>query len=389
MNNNNKLDAMPLIIQKDGNWDSLRTSIEELASTQDIKGIMALACEGLGILPDSFNQFLRNLSIPIFGGIFPKLIANAECFEHGYIVLGIESALDVYVVPSLSDADLDYDEWLAKAIPSSSMPEAKTMFVLVDGLAPRVGALIDSLFNKFGLQGNFIGGGAGSLITSNLCCLITPQGVIRDAAVLAIPRLHSQVSVAHGWLPIAGPFEVTASENNVIMTLDWEPALDVYRRVIEAQTGSIFDFTKDAQAHPFGIARLNMEFVVRDPIAVCSGNGLVCVGDVPRGSLIHIMHGDLSSLLSAASKVREMADANTIETNQSSVDIVMDCISRSMFLGEKIWSEIDLLHSKTRPMIGAFTLGEIANSGKDYLEFHNKTAVIATIWGEKNMSAAV
>ncbi|HEY8905019.1 MAG TPA: FIST N-terminal domain-containing protein [Rhodoferax sp.] len=185
MNNQKILGAMPLIIQDDGNWDSLLAAIAEIASTPGVKGIMALACESHGTVPDRFDVFLRNLSVPIFGGVFPGLIANSEHLEHGNIVLGLKSALDVYVVPSLSDAALDFDEWLAKAIPSNTMPEAKTMFVWVDGLAPRIGALIDSLFNTFGLQGNFIGGGAGSLTTPNLRCLITAQGVIRDAAVLA------------------------------------------------------------------------------------------------------------------------------------------------------------------------------------------------------------
>lgn len=387
MNSKKKLEAMPLIIQSDGNWDSLRAAITELTSTPGVKGIMALTCESHGTVPDSFDEFLRNLSVPIFGGVFPGLIANSEYLDHGNIVLGLKSALDVYVVPSLSDPALNYDEWLAKAIPSRTMPEAKTMFVLVDGLAPRIGALIDSLFNTFGLQGNFIGGGAGSLTTPNLRCLITAQGVIRDAAVLAIPRLHSQVSVAHGWLPIAGPFEVTSSENNVILTLDWEPALDAYRRVLEAQTGVPFDFAAVAQAYPFGLARFNMEFVVRDPIAVRHDGGLICVGDVPRGSLVHIMNGNLSSLLSAAAQVRTMADANTTTASQPSVDVAMDCISRALFLGEKISSEIDSLHHTARPLIGAFTLGEIANSGQDYLEFHNKTVVIATIWEAEKVQA--
>ncbi|MDO8771002.1 MAG: FIST N-terminal domain-containing protein [Burkholderiaceae bacterium] len=380
MNNQKIVGAMPVIIQDDGNWDSLRAAIAEIASTPGVKGIMALACESHGTVPDSFDAFLRNLSVPIFGGVFPGLIANSEHLEHGNIVLGLRSALDVYVVPSLSDAALDYDEWLAKAIPSNTMPEAKTMFVFVDGLAPRIGALIDSLFNTFGLQGNFIGGGAGSLITPNLRCLITAQGVIRDAAVLAIPKLYSQVSVAHGWLPIAGPFEVTGSENNVILTLDWEPALDVYRRALEVTAGFTFDFAAVAQAHPFGIARLNKEFVVRDPIAVRHDGGLICVGDVPRGSLVHIMNGNVNSLLAAAAQVRTIADANATAASPSSVDIAIDCISRTLFLGEKISSELYSLHHTACPLIGAFTLGEIANSGHEYLEFHNKTVVIATIW---------
>ncbi len=388
MLNPDVLDAIPFIIQSEGNWDSMRTAITEIASTAGINGIIALACESNGMVPDSFDKFLRNLSVPIFGGVFPKLIANSEYLDHGNIVLGLKSTLDVYIVPSLSDPALDYDEWLAKTIPTKSMPEAKTMFVLVDGLAPRIGALIDSLFNTFGLQGNFIGGGAGSLTTQNMHCLITAQGVISDAAILAIPKLHSQVSVAHGWVPIAGPFEVTSSENNVIITLDWEPALEVYRHVLEDRTGFSFNFSDVSQAYPFGMARLNMEFVVRDPIAVRHDGGLVCVGDVPCGSLVHIMNGNHSSLLSASTRVRTMVDSNSKAASESAVDIAMDCISRALFLGDKINNEIDSLHHAPRPLIGAFTLGEIANSGQDYLEFHNKTVVIATIWENETVQGS-
>lgn len=372
--------AMPLIIQPSGSWESLRTAITELANEPGVTGILAMACEAHGPAPASFDEFLRSLPVPVFGGVFPGLIANADHLEHGNIVLGIEAPLNFYVVPSLSDASLDLDAWLAEMIPMGAMSEAKTMFVFVDGLAPRVGALIESLFNTFGLQGNFVGGGAGSLSVSNLRCLITPHGVVRDAAILAIPQLHSHVSVAHGWLPIAGPFEVTSSEDNVIQTLDWQPALDVYRRVVEAQTGDILDFAAVAHAYPFGIARLNKEFVVRDPIAVRPDGSLLCVGDVARGSLIHIMNGSPASLLTAASQVRALADRKTAASPQLGVDIVMDCISRARFLGDKVDSEIHALRHAHRPLIGAFSLGEIANSGQEYLEFHNKTAVIGTIW---------
>jgi len=380
MIDSNQPGTMPLIIQRTGNWESLEAAITEMAATPGVTGILALACEAHGEAPTRFDERLRSLSVPTFGGVFPGLIANADHLEHGNIVLGLTAPLDVYVVPSLSDASLDFDAWLSATIPPGGMSDAKTMFVLVDGLAPRVGALIESLFNTFGLQGNFVGGGAGSLSVANLRCLITPHGVVRDAAVLAIPTLRSHVSVAHGWLPIAGPFEVTSSEDNIIQTLDWQPAIDVYRRVVEAQTGAAFDFAAVAHAYPFGIARLNKEFVVRDPIKVGPDGSLMCVGDVARGSLIHIMNGNRSSLLTAASQVRQMADAKTSEGSRQAVDIVMDCISRARFLGETIGQEIDALRNPARPLIGAFSLGEIANSGQEYLEFHNKTAVVSTIW---------
>lgn len=371
------------IKQSESGWAALQAAMSEMAARPGVRGLMALACESNGPVPSSFDAFLQELAVPVFGGVFPALIADGSRLEQGNIVMGIEVELDVHVVPSLSDATLDYDAELNHAFAPDAVATIHTMFVFVDGLAPRVGALIESLFNTFGLHGNFIGGGAGSLQTPELRCLITAQGVIRDAAVVAIPNLSSRVCVAHGWLPVAGPFEVTHSENNVILSLDWEPALDVYRRAIERRQDQPFDvanFSAIASSHPFGIARLNAEFVVRDPIAIRADGGLVCVGDVPRGALVHIMHGNMNTLLEAARKVRQMVDAITPPAADQGVDIFMDCISRSLFMGETIGKELAAVRHAGRPMIGAFTLGEIANSKHEYLEFHNKTAVVAAIW---------
>ena len=377
------------IMQSEGGWTALQNALAEMAARPGIRGVMALACESNGPVPEGFDAFLQQMALPVFGGVFPALIADGNRLEHGNIVLGIDVELDVHVVPSLSDAALDYDAELKDAFAPVAVETIQTMFVFVDGLAPRVGALIESLFNTFGLQGNFIGGGAGSLVTPELRCLITARGVIRDAAVIAIPCLSSRVCVAHGWLPVAGPFEVTHSENNVILSLDWEPALEVYRRAIETCQNMPFDlanFSAVASSHPFGIARLNAEFVVRDPIATREDGGLICVGDVPRGALVHIMNGNMNTLLEAARKVRQMVDAITPAGAALGVDIFMDCISRSLFMGDAIASELAAVRHADRPMIGAFTLGEIANSKHEYLEFHNKTAVVAAIWEANEVS---
>lgn len=371
------------IIQCDGGWDTLQAAMEEMAVQDGIGGLMVLACESNGPVPATFDQFLQQQSLPLFGGVFPALIHDGRRLESGNLVLGLECDVAVHVVDSLSDSALDYNEQLEQAFDPAALTDLQTLFVYVDGLAPRVGALIEALFNTFGLQGNFIGGGAGSLVMPQLRCIITGRGVLRDAGVVAVPRLSSRVCVAHGWLPVAGPFEVTQSENNVILSLDWEPALEVYQRALRTTEQLEFDargFSEVAPSHPFGIARLNAEFVVRDPIAIREDGGLVCVGDVPRGSLVHIMHGNPQTLLDAARRVRSMVDQVTPENAWNGVEIFMDCISRSLFLGDGISNELSAVRHPLRPQLGAFTLGEIANSKHEYLEFHNKTAVVATIW---------
>ena len=59
--------------------------------------------------------------------------------------------------------------------------------------------------------------------------------------------------------------------------------------------------------------------------------------------------------------------------------LFIDCISRVLYLEEAFAQELSAVHEPDVPLIGALTLGEIANTGEDYLEFYNKTAVIAVL----------
>ncbi len=47
--------------------------------------------------------------------------------------------------------------------------------------------------------------------------------------------------------------------------------------------------------------------------------------------------------------------------------------------GNDFSKELAVVSTPDRPLIGALTLGEIANSGKDYLEFYNKTSVVGIL----------
>ena len=51
-----------------------------------------------------------------------------------------------------------------------------------------------------------------------------------------------------------------------------------------------------------------------------------------------------------------------------------------MFLEEKFQKEIGTIHEPNVPMIGALTIGgEIANTGKNFLDYYNRTCVVGFI----------
>jgi len=59
--------------------------------------------------------------------------------------------------------------------------------------------------------------------------------------------------------------------------------------------------------------------------------------------------------------------------------LFIDCISRVLFLGDNFQEEINAILQYNQNLVGALSLGEIANTSKEYLEFYNKTSVVAVI----------
>ena len=123
------------------------------------------------------------------------------------------------------------------------------------------------------------------------------------------------------------------------------------------------------------------EKIVRDPVTLGTHGELICVGEVPEESYVDILSGNAASLIDAAgSALRLSRDAFPVQAARRTT-LLIDCISRVLFLEDEFQQELKAAFEEETPLFGALTLGEIANSGKDYLEFYNKTAVIAALEG--------
>ena len=94
---------------------------------------------------------------------------------------------------------------------------------------------------------------------------------------------------------------------------------------------------------------------------------------------MHVLHGEAESLLAAAATTVEKAKASFGSARpELAVRMFIDCISRVLFIGDDFVHELEAV-DRGEPLFGALTLGEIANSGHEYLEFFNKTSVMAVI----------
>ncbi len=372
---------MQLLFEATGTPEAFASALQKFNHNPEIQSLLVLAADGNLWQKNTIDPLLLASRIPVFGGIFPQLNYANRPYERGTVLVGLTQPAEIARVEGLSDADIDFDDRVEECTTHWSEPEStSTMLVFVDGLAQRISALIHGLYSNFGLEDNFVGGGAGSLSFTQKPCIITPQGLYQDTAVLARLPVASSIGVTHGWQAISDSMKVTQAERNVIKTLDWQPAFTVYKTLIEAHSGAELredNFFDLAKSYPLGMSKLGTEMVVRDPLMVEQGQHLVCVGEVPEGSFVRLLNGTPQTLIAAAAQARQIAASTPLHNTQPAW-LFIDCISRVLFLGELIDQELQAV-SQGQTVFGAFTLGEIANTGQDFLEFYNKTSVLALL----------
>lgn len=354
---------------------NFEVALESIA--KDAKSILILACDENNYDLKHMNTILSNCKTPIIGGIFPQIVYQNRNYTTGTIIASIDDVLDIEIIEDLSKQDVDTFEESIEEKLGVLDADIKTMFVFVDGLSKHINQLILGLFENFGLTINYIGGGAGSLSFEQKPCLFSNQGILEDCALLATSKLASCIGVKHGWSAITEPFKVTQASANILLELNYKPAFDIYKEIVEkASNQSINEdnFFDIAKGYPLGINKLSGEMVVRDPI-ILKDNALVCVGDIALNSYVSVLHGDKDSLVSAVKEAREETELH----HNNHFTFFIDCISRVLFMEDGFSEELDAAYDKGTILIGALTLGEIANNKKHYLEFYNKTAVIANI----------
>lgn len=283
----------------------------------------------------------------ISGAVFPGVVFDGKVYHDR--VVAIQCDFEVYRGSEVVKA------------------KGRTLLTFFDGWSEKAERLLENVYGKLGNRVVYLGGGAGSLEGRIDCLFIDGEFFRDDAIFFAVPERFN-VAVRHGWTPMETSFIATKSEGRKIIELDWEPAFEVYASALKevgAEIGKDYFFDV-AKSYPFGVSKLKGEEVVRDPLAV-EGNSIVCAGIVHENSLLRLMRGEKDSLLRAAESCLEEV---------GSADVVFDCVSRVLYLGEDFEREARLF----RGALGSLTIGEVACE-RGFVEVLNKTVVAGNAEG--------
>ncbi|TLS66518.1 hypothetical protein FEF65_10155 [Mariprofundus erugo] len=324
-------------------------------------------------------------AIPFIGAIFPALIHGDRTFTEGAIVNVFPAIAAPILITGLNRDDYHIPELLPAGAAGTGSP---TGIILLDAMTTHTDTLLAGIFNQVGNRIHFFGGCSGFSDLVHRPCIFTTDGIIRDAAVIALTSLNSSLSARHGWQRLNHePIIATRTCKNVVHEMNWEPAYDFYHTSVKTHGES--DVTADAfynkaSYFPLGLYREHQEDVVRDPLlANTSDQSIQFASSVPENSVMYLLHGNTGSLIEAAITAVDDCCTAAIQADHC---LIMDCFSRTLVLGDAFGRELAAagrqlqIHGQHAIPEGAVTLGEISSYGEDYLELFNKTIVVGLLY---------
>lgn len=314
--------------------------------------------------------------VNFIGGIFPKVIFNDVVYDDGIVVNTLYNVVHMSTIHNISTKDY--------SIESLEFDQDKkySLITYVDGLTSNISSYLGALYENYGMKTNYFGGGTGSLSLIQKECVFSKDGFFMDAAIFCVMESPSSIGVKHGWKKLEGPFIVTKAEGKTIEEINWESPFDIYKGIVEADANVEFNdenFLDIAKGYPIGVIRQGFDYVIRDPLTVGENGELVCIGDIEENTLIDVMKGDTSSLITSA---KDAAEECLIKADKPGTAIIIDCITRGLHLGDEYVHELENVSKtihKDHPNVsvgGALTLGEISSFGNGYIEFYNRTIVV-------------
>jgi hypothetical protein len=410
---------MKILIDEIGHFSMFEKQIADLILS-GYQNIMVFHAEGGIDLDPKYKQTCDKAlisaskkNINIFGGIFPGIFDNGTLMQKGSILIGIESNVHVITLENLFNRDL-YTEMEHKITPISDSltdGEYKTLFVYGDGFGENNHYLINGLnqlVKKYPM--NVIGGLTGrSLIKASHYTVFTPAKIIQNGAVLAFTKLESGIGVQHGWEPlIDSELEITQINGCFVEEINGSPALDVYMSIITSQNKEIARrkaqllknpdtfFSQVAIKYPLGLIHKEKgkKYIDRTPIGIGADKSLQFSTQIPTGTRMAILHlkGDSSetqcnNLSQAVKQAYTESQCNFADTTKKRKVIIMDCFGRKTaveFMG-KNYNDIEFKYitkdqkDTSHSPLGPLTFGEISSMPGNYVELHNKTAVVGLI----------
>ena len=186
-----------------------------------------------------------------------------------------------------------------------------------------------------------------------------------------------------GWQPIGEFNTVTKAEDNIIYSINNEPALDFIHRFLgETETDNVDSQLIVSAQYPFQVMKDNDCEVLRMPIKVnADDKSLRLVGSIKEGTKFRF---SISPSIDVINKT--IGEFDDLKQNAPDADalILFSCIGRQSAFGPFLEDEVKGIYDLwEKPMAGFLSYGEFGNLRNGICEFHNETCSLVVIKEKK------
>ncbi|HEX8989359.1 MAG TPA: FIST C-terminal domain-containing protein [Rhodocyclaceae bacterium] len=322
----------------------------------------------------------RRANVRLGGALFPQLIRDNGLVDRGAVLLRLASSPPPLLIENVGTADAveRTNAQVIGYVEANAGDGEAALFCVFDALVPNIATHLDSWYLKLADRVRYVGVNAGNERFVSEPCLFDGERFVANGVLLQLLPGHPGACLEHGYVVPAHAITATSATGNSIVQINWRPALDVYREIMQEQYGVAIDrenFYTHAVHFPFGILRADGEVLVRIPVALGDKGEIVCVGEIQPNSLLTL----LDARTGIGRAVTALAgDLARLETGAGNDLLLFYCAGRRLHIGSGLGAELAAVVRETgaRQVTGALSLGEIGSARSDgYPLFHNATLV--------------
>ncbi|RXK59393.1 histidine kinase [Lacibacter luteus] len=312
-------------------------------------------------------------------------IYQNEVFDNSFIAVAIQFEKTKVIAASVNISNYSNTQEAAISL-ASKLPSENLAHVLVfsDGALVNGSELVKGLTTQLPQNILITGGLAGDAANFNS----TLVGLNKQPAhgeIVAIGLYGSNIKITHGsqggWEMFGLEKRVTRSSANVLMEIEGQNALDLYKKYLGKEAHNL---PSSALLFPLSVTIPDAKKpLVRTILSVNEKEKLmIFAGDIPVGSTVRFMKSTFDKLIAAA----DQAAALTVTGHKKmpSFSLLISCVGRKLILADKVVEEVKAVqqsYTNETVMAGFYSYGEISpfNEGGN-CQLHNQTMTITSFY---------
>ncbi|MCA3265513.1 MAG: FIST C-terminal domain-containing protein [Azospirillum sp.] len=291
------------------------------------------------------------------GSVGSGVLGEDEVFDAPALVaLALDLPRETYrLVPNLTEpgeTPADLEAWIAGAKPALGVVHAD----------PRCGGLSEILGDLAETSGAFLAGGlsSGERGLAQIAGKVVDEGA---SGVLIGRDVRVAMGLSQGCVPLGPVHRATAAEDNVLMTIDGRPALEVFKEA----AGIVRDHELRAAAAVTLVAfptpgRDERDYLVRHLTGIDPERGLIAVGHaVEPGDRLFFVRRDAAA---ARRDLETMLARAKAAVGRPKAGLYFSCLARGPNMFGPGSAERAILRDSLGniPIAGMFCNGEISNA---------------------------